>query len=1113
MNNTCSKIYLPTESKGEMKYIYGTYAEMAFHNLYSTIDHIYTLVFKESLKAATLRFQRNYNPEYEEWQLDDFGNKALWNTAFHDLQNGKPEEKAKAIKLMRKHFPFLEPMLDYARKRSEVKHFDSDAETFRVLHDMMIVLREMRNEYAHFKIVAKPDQIKSFVDCELFIINGLKNTYDGSKRVVKDRFSFSENDMKPYDRLKVENDFSRRDKYGKPSKKVVERTDYKYRIDTVAKQEGTTHFSVYGVLSFLSLFLEKKYIQIFADKLHCINRNDKKFIVEMLAVYRLHLPVNKLSCEKDANALGLDMLNELRKCPKELFELLPPERQEEFRVDVEGEEDGKVLMMRHSDRFAYFAMRYIDAIHALDNAAEGVKIRFQLALGKYFYKFYNKRCIDSTSADRVRSLQKDLNGFGILTDVDKKREEVWGNFIRRFEDVHQNTENEKPYITDHHANYVMNGNRIGMRIMQEGEEMLLPELNENGVRCVPPTCWLSTYELPALILLTMMDKTKPATIIAECVNTYKRLFTDISEGKLIPQNSKADVEAILTERYNGIKFCDIPKNMQNYLTKKNIDIRKAFNKWAAEFIDQLIEQTEYKLDKFDDQSKTVSHTKDNKIGKKRYVEIKPGHLAEFLARDIMFFQPVNKDNSNKLTGLNYQVLQSALATFQDGNIDSIVRMLGSAHIINNVDASLNHPFLAKVVRGYRTPRNINELYKQYLQERKQYLQIAKRNISGYAKIHFLHANQSKWAAHNEQFYRALASRYLKDEYCGTEFDKPIELPRGLFENEIRKQLRQLNNAKLNVLAADNTKNVAYLIYAYFMNAKEDDAQTFYNYPRCYPLFNTLGKKGRGGDDFYKSMQEIYELYPVLGDVIEKHVSGVQLSYKDRISLAEKQQDEREKLRRQAHVMRETEKIIRRYKVQDTLVFLMAESLLFADTAGVDKQGKLSRLSALQLKDIAESNVLSEKMPFFAVTVTSRRGWTKTVYQENLKLKNYSQFYRFLYDRRIPTLFDMTMEKNVERQDIERELEAYDRVHPEILKTTFEIEKAYYKEHPEVSYAKFSEIVNSDESLSDDEAKRVSNIRNSFSHVSYPTSVYSAKKENLPNKAITIKDVYNEHLGK
>ena len=49
---------LPDDSF-KKKHIYGTYIEMAFHNMLITLDHIYYMIYKKNLKSALSDIERN----------------------------------------------------------------------------------------------------------------------------------------------------------------------------------------------------------------------------------------------------------------------------------------------------------------------------------------------------------------------------------------------------------------------------------------------------------------------------------------------------------------------------------------------------------------------------------------------------------------------------------------------------------------------------------------------------------------------------------------------------------------------------------------------------------------------------------------------------------------------------------------------------------------------------------------------------------------------------------------------------------------------------------------------------------------------------------------------
>lgn len=1108
---------LPEETRGENKYIYGTYLESAFHNFFSVMRHIYFITLKKDIKIRLEEIIEDIKCDKCPYDIkdqrrgyyikngvpEDFGDLLYWDLFFIDLNSSKPEIRAKAIELFRKYFAFLEPFLDYSYKLDEL---DKDTLCFDILKKLSDLLRLMRHEYSHFYIEISGEQKKIFQENEKWLIGCLKRTFDASKRVVKERFSYTEKQMECAVRFKVENDFSNRDKFGRPSKKTVEIPNYKYKIDRSIDNGNVRewHLSSFGVVSFASLFLEKKYVQLFTDKLHCVKSADKVIINEMLSVYRLRLPVNKLDCKNDRVTLGLDMINELRKCPKDLFDVIAPEDQDRFRIINDSDSEiADALLVRNKDRFAYLLMKYIDENKLFKD------VRFQVSLGKYFYKFYNKRCIDSNEKDRVRSLQKELNGFGRISEIEQERNIRWKELIRKADDVHQNTAEESPYITDHRASYVFNGNRIGLWFPTEEKiDMLFPEISADSAKCTAPSCWLSIYELPALAFLLYLSGGKQVEkVIKQSVYNYWKLFSDIAKGILVPNPDSVELENLIAKNYEGIKLKNIPKKLQDYLLCKNIDIESAFDSWARKYLQQLFERTNRQKDNFKNDRK-MEGNKQNKIGKKHYVEIKAGRLAGFLAQDFMEFQPSVDSGKNKLTGMNFQILQASLATYQDGDFDSIYRLLHMAGLIGNADSAHDHPFLINVVN--RHPKNIYDFYSEYLFAKINYLKGCLKSNSSLKSLCFLHSNRTKWNPRNEEFYRSLAARYLKDEYNGSFFDKSLELPRGLFEDSIRTNLSKIDNADMKAMADNKQLNIAYLIYAYFRNVVEDNCQDMYLYPRSYQLFNILFRERPTDPKVFKTIDEIYEMTQKRGQdkplngKIDKYISSLFLKPNERRiyrNLQEKQKKELEHLQACISSMKSTERVIKQYRVQDMLLFLFAKKIL-VESLGDDlgTAGKLEKMKLMNIDPLFNS--LDINLPRFAVDVVAKSGSKKTIYQENLKFKNYGQFYRFLFDRRLPSLLNLTTENEIERSLLERELESYDRAHLDVLSDVFELEKEYLYNNPnkKTSKFRFNEVVSEEPN-----AKELKEIRNSFAHATYTSNLNEPKKADLPEKATSIRN--------
>ncbi|MDO4801896.1 MAG: type VI-B CRISPR-associated RNA-guided ribonuclease Cas13b, partial [Prevotellaceae bacterium] len=687
--NPVLDIPLPHKTKGSNKYIYGTYMEMAFHNFFQNIQHIYKMVFgKDIMKEAKSQYKINEGKDFD----DDFGNEDyVWNPMLEHFEKANPEDLVKVKELIHRHFPVIVPAEEAYK----------EADCIEIIKRLSQTLRILRNLYSHYYSTPFCGQDKTYRDNEDFVAKLLGVAFIGAKREVKKRFAFDDETMACAEQYIPNRDRNLKDAHGRMMR-VKEKENFHYKL-TERYHDNKEHLSHFGLVFLTSLFLEKKYSKILADKARCILPQDQSVMTELIAVYRIRLHQEKFYVTKSTDALAFDILTEMRRCPKELFELLRPEEQRKFRVS--SSDDDAVLMMRHSDRFAHLVMKYIDDSHLFED------IRFQVSLGKYFYKFYDKRCIDDSSVTRVRALSKNVNGFGRITDMEGYRKELWDTIIREYEDIHSNTSDEKPYVTDHHPRYVINGNRIAMRIFDDEQKLYLPELCDDGATNLVPSCWMSVYELPAMAFLILLrGGAYTEDIIKSTVANYRKLFADVAEGRLLPMADEVTLQEKLTAEYNGVSIPDIPQDMKDYLTGRSIDAKDKFRQSASDLIGVLIEQTEYKLKKFKEQ-RQKSDGNDNKIGKKGYVKIQPGKLAAFLAKDMMFFQPNDEANRNKLTSLNFRILQSVLALY-DGDRDRLERTFASAHIIGKQDDEMCNPIVMKF--WDKKTAEIKEFYELYL---------------------------------------------------------------------------------------------------------------------------------------------------------------------------------------------------------------------------------------------------------------------------------------------------------------------------------------------------------------------------------------------------------------
>lgn len=727
-------------------------------------------------------------------------------------------------------------------------------------------------------------------------------------------------------------------KDGKPNyevqTKMVERNDFFYKIggEKSISNQSETYYTLtgFGLAYFCSIFLSKPQakqmlsdIKLFEKSPYPQDLND--IIRDMLSIYRIRSPRGKKLEGVDSKmTLALDILNELRKCPKELYDVLGPEGQKKFEDKVVHENERTpdvVKRFRSADRFPQLALRYIDETGLFEN------IRFQVQLGKLRFKFYPKVCINGE--EEIRSLQKEINGFGKLQEIEIKRKTDYKELLQVSAEKSVKIEGEnlylnllqmekdkadsKPYITDSRASYNIHNERIGLlwseKIIKQdnGEERVkiqrgdfLPDLSvvENGkapVDMPAPMAMLSTRELPALIFYQYLREANkdtqsksPEDIICEKCNNLKKFFKDVSYGILTPMGEGEFLVLFLKERY-GLEIHEIPQKIFDYLTEKDIEIETRKAKRTKDILVRRLKKAIRRRDGFKDDRSKIGE-KDNAYGKNSYVDVRHGSLARYLSESFLEWQPTAENGKDKLTGLNFSKLQSELAVFDSKERFEIIKsMLQKAHML---DGNIAHPFLPQIVN--KNIRNIEELYLLYLNAEIKYLrelfgiekQIKDKDIDfdkleldspDYKALPFIKGIK-KWNERNELYYRQLAKRYLEVEGKRA----PILLPDSLFASHILKLLNLYysNNKTLqdHLSKKDMANNVAYMITSFFKDQLDDNSQPFYfsstrisesksipnDYAHIYDLFNIL--------NYQKTKENAFVKVPMPKDEIKRQFS-------------------------------------------------------------------------------------------------------------------------------------------------------------------------------------------------------------------------------------------------
>lgn len=948
-----SKIQQPLVIGETNKHVLGGYFSLGLNNFYTAVLSIFA---KIGIKVANENGVVLYSEEKIGVVL-----RTLYKTVSNEKCNTQEElayatqlklnslQQTKLHKLLFHHFPMLGPIManEAAHKVSKSKKSNvTDAYTMTygvtlsecldVISTIAQGLVDCRNAHVHYSPYNDKKSLEEQYTLQSKIVCYLDKTFAASRRLDKDRNNIDTTMMefltgcakggKLQDYI---DKFGYTPKYdeeevvenGRKTKKYKERDDFFYKIGQNIEGVQHTILSGFGLCYFCAIFLSKSQakqllsdIELFKESTYSKDCND--IIRDIMSIYRIRSPRGKKKFESsnDKTTLALDILNELRKCPRELFDVLTPQGQKYFedkvgtlQTDVQSQNNGDtpniVKRFRSIDRFPHLVMRYIDETEFFKN------IRFQVQLGKFRFKFYGKKCINEE--EDVRSLQKEINGFGRLQEIEAKRKVKYKDILQPAEtrsvkiddsfelDLIQfakDTNETTPYITDSRAFYNIHNNRIGLywdeTSANDGKCYpklgdYIPKLSVNEaskkaeVEMPAPRAMLSVYELPAMIFCQYLlsknsndedlKKLSAEKIIIDKYNNLRQFFTDVSDDSLKPVAEKKELEVLLQDKYS-LKLSEIPDKLVEYLSGRKPESQSDRKRSSVRYhLVQRLQRSIRRRDRYEIDRKKIGD-KNNKYAKNGYADVRHGALAQYLSKSFIEWQPTKNGGKDKLTGLNFSKLQAELAMFngEKNKFNAVKKMLSSAKML---DSSIAHPFLNNVV--CKPVRNIEELYLVYLKEEIKYLKTfldikyknniqkddnidfekteLKRNID-VANIPFIHG-KVRWEERNDDYYRKLAKRYLELGDKRT----AIWLPDGIFTNciiDILKKRYADNEALMNRLKDDAlNNNAAYLINTYFETELKDHSQPFY---RSY----NIGKNGNVNPNRFA---RVYDLFNILNN--------------------------------------------------------------------------------------------------------------------------------------------------------------------------------------------------------------------------------------------------------
>lgn len=1045
------------------KHFWAAFLNLARHNVYITINHINKLLEIRQI-------------DNDEKVLDI---KALWQKVDKDIN-----QKARLRELMIKHFPFLEFAIYNNNKDGKQEEKQAKAQSFESLKDCLFLflkkLQESRNYYSHYKYSESSQEPK----LEKELRKKMYNIFDASIRLVKEDYQYNK-DIDP------EKDF----------KHLERKEDFNYLF---TDKDNKGKITKNGLLFFVSLFLEKKDAIWMQQKLRGFkdNRGNKeKMTHEVFCRSRMLLPKIRLESTQTQDWILLDMLNELIRCPKSLYERLQGAYREKFKVpfdsideDYDAEQEPfRNTLVRHQDRFPYFALRYFDYNEIFKN------LRFQIDLGTYHFSIYDK-LIGGKKEDR--HLTHKLYGFERIQEFAKQnRPDEWKAIVKDL-DTYE-TSNER-YISETTPHYHLENQKIGIRF-RNGNNDIWPSLETNGEnnekskykldKQYQAEAFLSVHELlPMMFYYLLLKKEEPnndernASIVEGFIKREIRyiykLYDAFANGEI---NNIDDLEKYCEDK--GIPKRHLPKQMVAILYDEHKDMVKEAKRKQKE----MVKDTKKLLAALEKQ--TQEEIED---GGRNIRLLKSGEIARWLVNDMMRFQPVQKDNegnplnNSKANSTEYQMLQRSLALYNKE--EKPTRYFRQVNLINS---SNPHPFLKWT--KWEECNNILSFYRSYLTK----------------KIEFLNKLKPEdWK--KNQYFLKLKEPKTNRETLVQGWKNGFNLPRGIFTEPIREWFKRHRNDSeeyKNVEALKRVGLVAKVIPLFFKEEyfKEDAqkeinncVQPFYSFP-----YN-VGNIHKPEEKNFLHCEERRKLW----DKKKDKFKGYKAKEKSKKMTDKEKEEHRSYLEFQS--WNKFERELRLVRNQDILTWLLCTKLI--DKLKIDELN-IEELQKLRLKDIdtdtakkEKNNILNRVMPMrLPVTVYEidesfnivKDKPLHTVYIEETgtKLLKQGNFKALVKDRRLNGLFSFVKTSSeaesksnpISKLRVEYELGAYQKARIDIIKDMLALEKTLIDNDENLPTNKFSDMLKSwlkgkgeaNKARLQNDVDLLVAVRNAFSHNQYP----------------------------
>lgn len=1095
---------------------FGSYLNLARHNIYSIDNHLSKEFKQKSLLSDEGKIASAF--------ICDSNRKNVnYNWLFEKLIRFMPVVKQfDAARL---------PKQEQQQREKEGKDLQSMATTLKAVFKD---LQELRNDYSHYYSTVNGSKRKRVVSAETaeFIRLSFKRAIAYSKSRFEHSFS--------------DNDFA-----------LVQ----KPQLLLSAGNELTTE----GLVFLTSMFLDRENAFQFMGKIvgfKGTHRNSFLATRQVFMAYCVRLPHEKLVSENPINALYLDVLNELDRCPKLLYRVLNDETKKTFSPILTEESRKQVLTnslgkdksesdyenmeydeyiqnltirIRHTNRFHYFALRFIEEKQLLPG------FYFQINLGKYQLAEYPK----TVAGEEVpRLLVENAKAFGRLSSFhscEEIQQQIDSNSLaggfEQFAPHYNIASNKIAFRFNEAMCKIKPGNSnagvtlkqpqpMGFLSLHELGKIILIEYLEKGAAGKIMKQFLDRARMDRLLDLKFIEEVKAVCLQQEWTtfrkqyDTKKRCAYADERGKALLKESKMLID--LTERKqildgvlapHGLNHKQIPKRIFDYwLQIEDVNKQKRVS-------ERILQMRRDGLRRLKQLKKQVNDAKINVP--------KVGEMATFIAQDLVKMV-VDLSLKQKITSIYYDKLQECIAFYANPEKQQQFLLL-----VNELKLKLpgGHPFLGRL--QLERIQKTSELYQLYLDmkvswmsrtfETTEWSDKAGKSI----KVFKIPADKKnipyticQWEKKEQSLFEWIEQQRAKTP------KQPAELPTNLFDEKLCELLRLQFPDNDPFTRNENKYNK--LLKSWWEHIRCDSVQDFYSADRSYLI------KGETVS-FTPGSKQITDYYQDALDRAFENLSAQRREDKKANRyLPYLQKDNIEKVFK--HTLIETEKEIRIQADEDRILLLIAEQLRDDKESGSLKLSKINealnttqqvkRTFSFQPNFDDQGNKLTERE-----TVQPK----ELIVKAEMKLKNSKNLNRFAHDRRLAEFIAYCPTQEIGANELRDELIDYNKSRSVVFDAIFELEKKIIETDREGILAQHTSLHSADQKsapfaqiqhnlylswliekgvITENEEKYLRMIRNSFSHNQFPhRAIVASFQESIPEKKIAsaIAHVYKQKI--